>query len=240
MAEMVISRTFLRIGLIVALGAATVLPTYVQRADGASAAASAAASCTLSSHCYAIADWFNTPSTHGSGGTLTSHCLYNGGAPNYFTTQEIWQDTDNASNFQYWVEGGAIYGYDVATRHWFWADNRPNGGGFNIHFPALSFSLNTSYGIGFTYIGNNEWDVTVGSQHVGYSTANPPSGLALEAGTEMTTTDVRSVGKISNLSWTNTSGVVTNGWSGAGVHGGGPATASMNSSKTEVDWSTPC
>ncbi len=231
-----LSRALLSTGIIFALCALAVGIGNIQRAD----AATAATSCTLANHCYAIAYWFNTPRTHGSGGTLYSHCLYNANAPNYFTDQEIWQDTDNADNFQYWVEGGAQYGYNEATRHWFWADNRPNGGGFNIHFPSLSFSLDTNYGIGFVYAGNNEWQVTLGSQNVGTSTANPPSGLALEAGTEITTNTTRSVGHISNLWYSNTSGVVTNGWSGAGVHGGGPATASLNSAKTKVSWATPC
>lgn len=234
--DMRVSRAFLEVTVTAVL---SVMALGVASAQHATAAD--VVTCTLTNHCYAIADWFNTPKTHGSGGTLNAHCLYNNNAPQYFTNAEMWQDTDNADNFQYWVEGGAEYGYNTADRHWFWADNRPNGGGYNQHFPSLGFSLDTNYGIGFTYVGNDQWQVTVGSRYVGTSVANPPSGLSLEAGTEMTTTSgTRSVGSISNLSYQNTSGVVTNGWPGSGFHGGGTATASMNNAKTKISWSTPC
>jgi hypothetical protein len=206
------------------------------------AAAETVASCTLANHCYAIADWFDTPSTHGSGGTLNAHCLYNDNAPQYFTNEEMWQATNNADYaFNYWVEGGAEYGYNAANRHWFWADNRPNGGGYNQHFPSFGFSLDTNYGIGFVYEGNDQWQVTVASRFAGTSVANPPSGKALEAGTEMTTTSgTRSVGTISNLSYLDTGGVEHNAWPGSSFHGGGTATASMNNARTYISWSTPC
>ncbi len=204
-----------------------------------------ASSCTptTSNHCYAIAYWFSTPSTYGSSGVLYSHCLYNDNAPTNFTDQEIWSGTNGSTGLNYWIEVGGQYGLNdtYGNRHWFWANKAPTF--FDIHFPSTSFNLDTNYKMYVIFIGSNDWLVDwANNADSATAYSNPPPGKALEAGVEYTTDHVRSVGNIHDLGYWDTSYNFVSGWSGAGVHGAGfdTATASLNSSNTEVSWSTPC
>jgi hypothetical protein len=101
--------------------------------------AAPADACAISSgnHCYGVAYWPNSSTNYGSTGNIEFHCLYDGSPSNSFTDEELWNGTDNSGNLAYWVEVGGAYGYpNGATRYWFWADNRPNGGSYHEPFSS--------------------------------------------------------------------------------------------------------
>jgi hypothetical protein len=203
--------------------------------------AAPADACDITSHCYGIAYWPNSSTNYGSAGDIYFHCLYDGSPSNSFTDEEMWNGTNNSGNLAYWVEAGGAYGYpNGATRYWFWADNRPNGGLYHEHYPGGSISLNTFYKIEFLFEGSNTWNV-MGPGWSQNSTSNPPAGKSLEAGTELESNDARSVGKIDSLEWFDTSYGSHAGWSGATLKDIGPGdytSTSFPSDHTEVAWTT--
>jgi hypothetical protein len=208
---------------------------------GAAPAAEAATSCSLSSHCYGVATWFSAPAGYGSGGNIYFNCLYSANPSTNFTDEELWQGTDNSTGLGDWVELGGTYGWpNGATRYWFWADNRPNGGGYHAHYPGGALNLDASYGIEVVYDGSNEW-AALGPTWSGTSTANPPSGKAMETGAEITDNTAHAVGHISSLYRFDTSYDTIGGWSGASIPTPSSIIASISwvgSGHNELTWST--
>src|SRR5271165_2439813 len=130
-------------------------------ADAATAghAAPATASCSLSNHCYGIAEWKTSPTTTGSNGYLYAQCMHVNDPSTDFLDQEMWQGTDNSNTGNYWVETGATIGTPEGNlRYWFWADNRPNYGYYQ-HFPSGTMNLDQYYYLSFNYNGSNKWGV---------------------------------------------------------------------------------
>jgi len=167
-------------------------------------------------HCYAVAEWDNTPTNEGSYVYLDTSCLNGPNNSTDFADEELWEGTDNSTFGAFWVEEGLSYGEINGSPKggpfWFWADNRPNGGGYHEHYVA-SRSLNTSYLADIGYQGNNQWFVysNVGGT-VGTSTSNPPYSKFTETGEEFTNTSYNIYGYSSDLSWYDTSGGNHNGW----------------------------
>ncbi len=64
-----------------------------------------------------------------------------------FLDEELWVGTNNGPPGSTWVEVGytygAVAGYSGPGPNWFWADMRPNGGGYHEHIP--SFPNPTNY-----------------------------------------------------------------------------------------------
>jgi hypothetical protein len=100
--------------------------------------------------------------------------------------------------------------------------------------------LNTLYKIEVLFEGSNTWEV-MGPGWSQTSTSNPPAGKSLETGTEITSDDARSVGKIYGLQWFDTSYGSHTGWTGASLIDSGPGdytSTSFPSDHTEVAWTT--
>jgi hypothetical protein len=198
--------------------------------------------CDLNNHCYAVALWGNATTNHGSSGTIEFDCLRTGNTGNKFVNEEMWQGTDSSGSGAYWVEVGGRYGWPNGdSRYWFWADNRPNGGGYFQHFPGTSISLNIEYPLSFQYDGNNDW-LVLGPNFSATSTANPANGKYLAAGTEITDDTAHSAGNTRFLAYDDTSGNSIGDWSGAGLDQVGTlATPSwVGSDKSNISWITPC
>lgn len=199
---------------------------------------------SVSADSWATGTWQNGPHDFGSQGTIIFSCLYSPDTSSNFSDDEMWNGTDNSGDGSYWVEEGGSYGYPQGdNRYWFWADGRPNGGGYHEHDSADgSASLNTSYQIAFTYNGSNQWIVWHLGNVLGTSTSNPPDGEFLQAGGEHTSSSGRTVGTASGLSWTNTSYGVHSDWTASGYANPGKQTsggsATWNGSYSSVSWNS--
>jgi hypothetical protein len=205
------------------------------------APAAPAEACSLSSHCYGVATWFSAPADNGSGGNIYFDCLYSGSPSTNFTDEELWQGTDSSSGLSDWVELGGSYGWpNGASRYWFWADNRPNGGGYHAHYPGGSLSLDVYYPIEVVYDGSSKWSV-LGPSWSATSISNPPSGKALETGAEITDNTAHAVGRINSLYYFDTSDNSISGWSGATIPTPSPIVSSISwagSGHNDLTWST--
>lgn len=80
-----------------------------------------------SGHCYAVQNWDG--GTPGARTSIFTNGIFSGDC---FVTNEMWLAQSNP----YWVEAGMLS--DIADQFGsetlFWADSRPNGGGFNLHY----------------------------------------------------------------------------------------------------------
>lgn len=132
----------------------------------------------------------------------------------------MWVGTDgtyfgtNEPN-KYWVETGLTDGSACGSStevHFFWSDNRPNGGGYNCH-PGGGASLGTNYAFKITWVGSGTWDVYEHGSYVGSSTSDPGCSYGLEAGVESADNSNSESGEDTNLQIQTTSGgSFTDGW----------------------------
>jgi hypothetical protein len=236
-----------RVAIVLAMAVPTA--TWIISA-GMAPAASAAESCdTSGGNCYAIAGGTPGGGNYGEVGSVHVNCLYvpdNG----TFVNAEMWDASKDAA---YWTEVGVSSGPIAGTyydKQWFWADNRPNGGGYHEHAAGQTAALNQAYTMELAWLGNNEWGVWGGNSfnRLGTSTGQPvtSSGL-MEAGTEYTApsgSGMRNVGGINSLEYRNTS---NNTWYGAGsglrpIEAGPGAyiTPGYGASSSDVGWTGPC
>jgi len=146
-------------------------------------------------------------------------CLYESDPSSDFVDEEIWEGTDDNSAGDYWVETGMTEGTPWGSgRVFFWADLRPNGGGYNEHeVSGLSAQINTNYLLNIGYGGEDEWLVSIDDALVGTSTANPPYSQYVSGGSEFTNDSVRAAASFSSLEWTGVGGTVYTSWGGEGV-----------------------
>lgn len=136
-------------------------------------------------HCYAIIDWSgNTP---GAKSSIFTNGIFAGDC---FVTNEQWLAD---SSRQYWVEAGMIsdlvdqYGMESL----FWADSRPNGGGFSLHYGQ--FLDPSDFGkyanIDIHKIASNQFSVSISGLPVarlsGTSTNNSINPYIIQIGLEM-------------------------------------------------------
>ena len=212
---------------------------------GAAPDALAAPTCSLSSHCYAIAYNKNTATNHGIFGTLNAHCLYQ---PNdgTFVTNEIW-DVDSSAS--YWEEVGLFSGdaggnIGYGNKNWFWDDSRP-GGGYHQHDSSTTANTDTDYRTKVEFEGNGTWYIYGNGDysHFGTSTSQSATLITGEAGTEYTnssTSGIRDQGHISNLQRKSSSDTWYSWGSNAARYYNGYITPSYDSSTNSVSWSGPC
>lgn len=170
------------------------------------AGASPASACSTSDHCYNIVSWDPSSVNGEMNATLYSNCLWatNSTWPyDNFATTEMWVFTNNSPSGAYWIEEGMAWGYPQGPNfYWYWADNRPNGGGYNEHdLTSLATNYNTSYNVSIHYHGSGIWYVYRDGNLIGTSTGNPGPSQGGETGTEFTTTSVGVSGESSNLSY---------------------------------------
>lgn len=117
----------------------------------------AAVTCSPSNHCYGEVEYFTGTQIFGLNQGLDVRCLGPMGAPtsSNFVTQEMWERTAGNISGNWWVEVGMAYGAPQgSTRYFFWADNRPNGGGYHEHDLSISTTLGQVYDDYIT------WEVT--------------------------------------------------------------------------------
>ncbi len=147
---------------------------------------------------------------------IAVNCLSVGSPADSFVTAESWVLTSPSSS-AYWVEAGLAHGYPKGdTRYLYWADSRPNGGGYVEHDAANnSAALKTSY---FESIQQQAtpttWYAQIGSWN-GTSTGNAASSNTLQAGTEYkgASSDNASVGvNMSGMGFYDASGNPVSGW----------------------------
>jgi hypothetical protein len=188
------------------LAIAAVLPlfTLVQAGDAA-----AAPTCTMSSHCYGIA---NLPlRINGATTNLKVTCMSVTNWRNELVTEEMWVSTNGSWN--YWVELGMTVGTPVSTRKMFWADNRPNGGGYHEHYPSTAATLNHTYINTISYAGGNAWNVYIqGGSPIGTSGANPGPSVGAQVGEEITTNSAKGAATHTSLWYKDTGNTFHAGW----------------------------
>ena len=155
----------------------------------------AAATCSLSSHCYAIvyAPYVNNAG-HGAAADIRTDSLSSARPATNFVNHEMWYGLNGSGSF--WVEvgfkSGVTYASGSVYHRLFWADNR-NGGGYHEHFPSYGWRIGSWYRLQVSRAGNCAWNVYVSGTRVGTSTSNCAGGsrdlnVGLEA-TEVTRND---------------------------------------------------
>jgi hypothetical protein len=149
------------------------------------------------SHCYSIGrmgeNWTgNFVPINAISGNLVVNCLGVDQTTD-FVNYETWLDTNlNVDPVgAYWVEEGAKLGIGVTGAdegfQWFWADNRPNGGGYYEHYLGDA-SLNQFTNVSFYWVsGTGNWDVYLGGNYVGESVNNGAFAGGSDTGIEATT-----------------------------------------------------
>jgi hypothetical protein len=151
-------------------------------------------------HCYAEGEmgqaWTgNFVAINAIGGDLHITCLNPLNAYTDFANYETWLDTDlnNAPINAYWVEGGAKDGIGSSGAYegfqWFWADNRPNGGGYNEHYLGGA-SLGTYENVSFRWQGGGNWNVYFAGTYEGTSAHVGDYAGGSQTGMETTTQSV--------------------------------------------------
>ena len=149
-----------------------------------------------SGHCYGIQFWGGA---NGADTRISLNVHLNGGTTSNdlssrsFVNTEMWLQT-SATGYgtpgAYWVEAGVESSYyytNSALPFYFWADQRPNGGGYSSHY--LAGSLNSGNALfRITRSGSSNWNVLVqdnNSSFTGVSTANNFSVANIVVGTEL-------------------------------------------------------
>jgi hypothetical protein len=208
--------------------------------------APAASACSTSSHCYAE-ESSSGGTNDGAYGELDLTCNYMPNNGN-FVTNEVWDSNDSGTD---WTEVGIVSGIgdngDYYSKEWFWADSRPNGGGYHEHEIGQTATAGDEYSVETTYIGDNEWAIYGGNSftEIGTSTSNPDSSSgATLAGSEYTVANsssgIRNVGAVYNIEWEGSNG----DWHDVGSAGSGYFNGwiggSYNASGSYVTWSGPC
>lgn len=177
------------------------------------APAPAAMACSMTDHCYAIA---NDSMGHNNGmtGMIYFTCLHSADSSN-FVTNEMWDNTGSGGPLNvYWTEVGVFDGLDPQTtstdytRTWFWADFRPGDTNVNIHIPPgfreADFSTVYPAKISFNGGSSKAWSVFGGDSDVfmGTSSSQPNNTTNAYAGTEYTDGQgLRDSGYNNDLAW---------------------------------------
>jgi hypothetical protein len=170
-----------------------------------------AATCTWGSHCYALTEYGASlggyAPTNGTSIDLEADCLTVSNANTDFIDWEVWNDTnDDMGQGNYWVEAGMTAGTVVDGNgthvgfQWFWADNRPNGGGYNEHYVGGA-STHIYTNVSIYWQGNANWDVYINNSYVGTSADNGANGWGGNAGMESTTTSARIRASLNNYQY---------------------------------------
>jgi hypothetical protein len=185
---------------------------------GTASASTPCSGSTSSGHCYGVENWWNQPSMWGGLADLEAAKLSSADPSNGFLSNELWVSTAGAADPRtYWVEegdnDGVVLGADYGLS-WFWADNRPNGGGYHEHYYNAA-TLSHTDAARIDWAGNSTWNVLVDGVAIGSSTSNPCCSHGFSAGIESTdNADVASVYD-QNLQKEDTSGNWSYDWSGA-------------------------
>jgi hypothetical protein len=139
---------------------------------------------TTTNHCYGVYEWdMGVYPTYGGAANLLATSLFTQFPDNCdFATNELWVTPDLWTD---WVEEGQVYADDCYSDvAWFWADQRPNGGGYHEHWVSQSY-LSTSYDAKIWYAGSSRYYLYRDGTQIGTSTSEPGPVNALESGNEV-------------------------------------------------------
>jgi hypothetical protein len=185
---------------------------------GTGARTSPALACSLSNHCYGVAEWAPTPDLHGGKTIINVACLHNDTTSSKFINAETWIATNGDSSFGSWIEEGMKYGWPLGSlRYWFWADKRPGYPYSQHNRDDLVTNLNTDYTVNINRTSvNQQWAVLRNGNTIGYSVSNPGPGKGLETGVETTEDSSRVDATSADLEWQDTSDTWHFRWEKAG------------------------
>jgi hypothetical protein len=142
-----------------------------------------------SGHCYGVQAWGGA---NGADTRISLDTNLSGGASSNdwnnwsFVTTELW-----LSNGTYWVEVGVISEYrefNSTYPYYFWADQRPNGGGFSFHYWTYIPGSGQTPLFRITRINSSQWSVLVRDNtysYTGTSTYNQFTPSSIQIGTEL-------------------------------------------------------
>jgi hypothetical protein len=170
------------------LGRAGLVAAIVVAAAAIAGFAPAAASASCGSDCHGVTRWDPATQNTGEIATIDTSSLSVSNACTQTAYSTSWEDTDS-SGFAYWIEQGIHVGvhYNGTCGNgdqFYWADKRPNGGGYNEHYPGGSVGFNVNYAFKILYDGSSQWEVDRNGSVIGYSTSNPCCSIAMAAGAE--------------------------------------------------------
>lgn len=167
-------------------------------------------SCTdAAGHCYGVARW-NGSTLGGKAAVFTNSSTAGDG----FVNQEIWLNQTGST--YYWVEAGVKTDirYNFGSPLLFWADNRPNGGGYSEHYS--NFMQSNDFGKNVTVTiskqGSDQFTVNLSglpsTSLSGTSTANPININRIDIGIELwgTGSAAAPINDISQNQWRSSSG----------------------------------
>jgi len=165
-----------------------------------------------------------------------------------FVTHEMWYLTNPGASD--WVEvgfrDGETAGVGCVSDLIFWADSRPNGGGYHEHYFSNSWTLGDWFAMQIASDGSCAWSVELGGLNLGASTANcPGTNRILEAGIQASNQGTGSVrGFLDGWEEQNTSEVWSGGWDGVSDPSGlfqsnPPNIEFLSSSETEETHNEP-
>lgn len=115
-------------------------------------------------------------------------CIDVGDVNNSELNFELWMDTNDNTGAGTWVEEGLQAGLTQGVSagwHWFWADDRPNGGGYHGHYISGGTTADTQ--VYFTWLGHGNWNVSRAGTVIGESTYNGDWAEGGQVGAESTT-----------------------------------------------------
>jgi hypothetical protein len=195
----------------------TLLALAAAAAVALTASAGRAYGCSDASHCYGIAEWdVSSPSGfHGGDVNLRTNCMSLSDYSGHFIDNEMWVVRNGN-----WVETGLTEGTPIGAAHrFFWADQRPSGGGYHEHFSSGGFSLNTYYEAHIHWTGNGTWNVFTGP-FGGTSTSQfDAPAYTLQTGTEVSSADSpHTYGSSSSMQYYDLGGHAQNGWGSGSGH----------------------
>jgi len=149
-------------------------------------------------HCYLVnvfGPGFGMPATPLNEIAVDLHvpCIMVSDVNNSELNFEMWMYTNQniTTADTYWVEEGLEAGTSAgvpAGWSWFWADSRPNGGGYHGHYIGGGTTADTQ--IAFKWLGNANWDVYRGGSYINESINNGAFAEGGMVGAESTTGNI--------------------------------------------------
>jgi hypothetical protein len=124
----------------------------------------------------------------------------------------------------YWIEAGIMSGSvfqddciiqpPSATPYFYWADDRPNDGGYNCHIDAglPPAQPNTQYGTTIFLVDPDTWVIGVGPLS-GKSTDSIPYGTKIQTGTDENSQNSYSCSDSTDMGWYDSNDDLKTGWS---------------------------
>jgi hypothetical protein len=145
------------------------------------------------SRSYGVTAWYSSPQSIGA--DVAKMLVVSGNVTDYasggFTAQVLWQGTNNDGGLNTWIEEGYTYGWDkhnILT--WYWAQNRPNGGGYSeTQITDQTPHVGQNNDVEIVWALPN-WDIDLNGvfEYSVQGMVNPCCGKAMETGAELTST----------------------------------------------------